>query len=334
MKPMRLVQFLTTDNRRRVGVPTADGQHLQVLAEATHVYHLARQAHRSGVSLTDAATSLVTDERMDYPAIVESGRLLAPLDHPSDAAHFLISGTGLDHKGSALARNAMHSAATSGETDSMKMFRLGLEGGKPAPGQIGAAPEWFYKGDGSIVVAPEQPLDWPAFTLDGGEEAELVGLYLIGDHGEVLRVGFALGNEYADHVLERQNYLYLAHSKLRQCSFGPELLLGPAPDNIAGRVRVIRDGRPLWDEAFATGEAHMTHSFANIEHHHFKYELFRRPGDLHAHYFGASALSCAAGIKTQPGDLFEIESPAFGRPLRNPIRTTGEPDRLVSIKTL
>jgi hypothetical protein len=331
---MRLVQFLTSDGRRKVGTPTADGQHLHVLAKVTHVYHLAQQASRSGELLATAAAALVTDERVDYAAVVESGRLLAPLDHPSDAAHFLISGTGLDHKGSALARNAMHSAASTGETDSMRMFRLGLEGGKPAPGQIGAAPEWFYKGDGSIVVAPEQPLDWPTYTLDGGEEAELVGLYLIGDRGEVRRVGFALGNEYADHVLERQNYLYLAHSKLRQCSFGPELLVGPAPESIAGRVRVIRDGRPIWDEAFATGESHMTHSFANIEHHHFKYDLFRRPGDLHAHYFGASALSCAAGITTQPGDVFEIESPDFGRPLRNAIRASGGADRPVAVKPL
>lgn len=331
---MRLVQFVTTDGSRRVGTPTANGQQLQLLADATNVYHLAQQAHRTQISLEELATALLTDERVDYAEVIASGRLLAPLDHPTDAAHFLISGTGLDHKGSALARNAMHSAATSGETDSMKMFRLGLDGGKPAPGQIGAAPEWFYKGDGSIVVPPEQPLDWPPFTLDGGEEAELVGLYLIGDQGEVLRVGFALGNEYADHVLERQNYLYLAHSKLRQCSFGPELLLGPAPDSIEGRVRVIRDGRPIWDEGFATGEAHMTHSFANIEHHHFKYELFRRPGDLHAHYFGASALSCAAGIKTQPGDLFEIDSPDFGRPLRNPVRAPRTVDRRVIVKAL
>jgi len=331
---MRFVQFLTSDDDRKVGTPTADGKHLQVLADVTHVYYLAQQASRSGESLADAAAALVTDERIDYPALAESGRLLAPLDHPTDPAHFLISGTGLDHKGSALARNAMHSAASTGETDSMRMFRLGLEGGKPAPGQIGAAPEWFYKGDGSIVVAPEQPLDWPAYTLDGGEEAELVGLYLIGDRGEVLRVGFALGNEYADHVLERQNYLYLAHSKLRQCSFGPELLVGPAPDSIAGRVRVVRDGSTIWEEAFATGESHMTHSFANIEHHHFKYELFRRPGDLHAHYFGASALSCAAGIKTRPGDVFEIESSDFGRPLRNAIRASAEPDRVVAVKPL
>jgi hypothetical protein len=29
------------------------------------------------------------------------------------------------------------------------------------------------------------------------------------------RVGFALGNEFSDHTLEKKNYLYLAHSKGR-----------------------------------------------------------------------------------------------------------------------
>lgn len=331
---MRLVQFASIDNQRRVGVPTTDSRKLRVLDDVTHVYHLAQQAHRDGVSLSELTSRRLGEEHEDYDEVIRSGRLLPPLDHPTDPAHFLISGTGLDHTGSAMARNAMHSEAASGETDSMKMFRLGLEGGKPLAGQIGVAPEWFYKGDGSIVVAPEEPLDWPPFTLDGGEEGELVGLYLISDSGDVLRVGFALGNEYADHVLERQNYLYLAHSKLRECSFGPELLLGDAPPSIEGRVRVVRDGAPIWDEAFATGEDHMTHSLANIEHHHFKYELFRRPGDIHAHYFGASALSCAAGIETQPGDLFEIESPLFGRPLRNAIRASAAPNTLVPVRTL
>ena len=41
-------------------------------------------------------------------------------------------------------------------TDTMRIFQWGLQKGRPAEGQIGAQPEWFYKGDGSIVVRPEQ----------------------------------------------------------------------------------------------------------------------------------------------------------------------------------
>ncbi len=128
-------------------------------------------------------------------------------------------------------------------TDSMRMFQLGLEGGKPAPGEVGVQPEWFYKGDGDWLVSPGQPLTVPSFALDGGDEPELVGLYVIGDTGEVIRVGYAIGNEFSDHVMERQNYLYLAHSKLRTSSFGPELLAGPAPAHIEGTIRILRGGR-------------------------------------------------------------------------------------------
>ncbi len=330
---MRLVQFIDTTGARRVGVPSDDGYHLRLVQQRNRVYDLALEAHRRQIDLAALVHSYLGDQTVEYDAVIAEKRILPPLDH-SDSAHFVISGTGLDHMGSAMARNAMHTSATSGETDSMKMFRIGLEGGKPQPGQVGAQPEWFYKGDGSIVVPPEQPLDLPPFALDGGEEAELVGLYVIGDGGEVLCIGYALGNEYADHVMERQNYLYLAHSKLRQCSFGPELRIGAAPKNIRGRVSVIRDGATLWSDEMQTGEEHMTYWLSVIEHHHFKYAQFRRAGDVHAHYFGASALSCANGITTQPGDVFEIEAEGFGRALRNGMKRSASEDRVVGIQQL
>ena len=136
-------------------------------------------------------------------------------------------------------------------TDSMKMFKLGLEGGRPDSGEIGAQPEWFYKGDGSSIVAPYSPIPVPAFALDGGEEPELVGIYLIGPNRQPYRIGFALGNEFSDHVTERQNYLWLAHSKLRYSSFGPELRLGEMPQALEGVSRVLRNGKPIWKSPFS-----------------------------------------------------------------------------------
>jgi hypothetical protein len=65
----------------------------------------------------------------------------------------------------------------------------------------------------------------------------------------------------------------------------------------------------------------MSHTIANLEHHHFKYDLFRRPGDLHIHMFGTATLSFADGIRTEPGDVFEIEAAPFGLPLRNVFKT-------------
>ena len=330
---MRLVQFLTPAGERRVAV-VRDAATLQLLQNTTYVRDLALEAQRAGQPLTAAVEARLSNETVSYEEVVTDNRLLPPLDH-LDPAHCILSGTGLDHLGSAQARDAMHTKLNSGDlTDSMKMFKLGLEGGKPAPGQIGVQPEWFYKGDGSWLVAPGHGLTLPPYALDGGEEPELVGLYVIGDDGAVLRVGFALGNEYSDHVLEKQNYLYLAHSKLRNSSFGPELLVGDPPADIQGVSRIIRDGKTVWSGDFLTGEANMTHTLANIEHHHFKCSGFRRPGDVHCHYYGTATLSFAAGFKVQPGDIFEISSPAFGRPLRNPLVHPETVDPLISIKQL
>jgi hypothetical protein len=216
-------------------------------------------------------------------------------------------------------------------SDSMKMFRMGIEGGKPEHGRLGVQPEWFYKGDGRSLVGPEQPLASPDFALNGGEEAELAGIYIIGRDGTPFRLGFALANEFSDHVMERVNYLYLAHSKLRPASIGPELLVGELPPDIRGTALIRRGGQPIWQQPFLTGEANMSHSLSNLEHHHFKYPLFRRPGDLHVHFFGTATLSFGDGIIAQDGDVFEILAPPFALPLRNPLQTMALPPRAVSV---
>ena len=71
----------------------------------------------------------------------------------------------------------------------------------------------------------------------------------------------------------------------------------------------------------------MSHSIANLETHHFKYPQFRRPGDVHIHFFGTSTVSFTDGLRIEPGDIVEIEAEPFGRALRNPVvsRTTDLP---------
>jgi len=320
---MRLIQFSDDDGVPRVGIVDADGHTVRILDGVPDSYVLAREAISAGITLEARAAAAGGERRVDYAALRESGRLLTPLAHP-DPAHCLVSGTGLTHYGSASTRDAMHrKLADSSEaalTDTMRMFRLGIEAGIPKDGAPGAQPEWFYKGDGSIVVPPGAAFESPAFALDAGEEPELVGLYLIGDDARPYRLGFAIGNEFSDHVTERQNYLYLAHSKLRQCAVGPELLSGPLPAHLEGSSRVWRGDSLRWEKPFLTGEANMCHTLANLEFHHFKYAAHRRPGDVHLHFFGTATLSFADGLRVEPGDVFEIDLPALGAPLRNPLR--------------
>jgi hypothetical protein len=286
---------------------------------ATSMLDLAQQAIAAGRGLAAEVESRGGGEAVDYGAALATGRVLPPLDHP-DPAHCLITGTGLTHLGSAEARDKMHHKLSTGEealTDSLKMFKMGLEGGKPKGAGAGVQPEWFYKGDGSALVRPGGELPMPGFALDGGEEPEVTGLYMVAPDGKPWRLGFALGNEFSDHVTERQNYLWLAHSKLRACAIGPELLVGALPDHVVGESRLIRKGQTIWKKPFLSGEANMSHTVANLEYHHFKYPQFRRPGDAHIHFFGAATLSFADGIRTEAGDMFEIEMREFGAPLRN-----------------
>ena len=289
---------------------------------AASVYDLAVGAAHENVSLRELVERLGYERQVDLDELYRRGRLLTPITHP-DPAHLHLTGTGLTHLGSAATRDSMHKKLNAdGEetlTDSMKMFRMGLEGGKPRHGEIGVQPEWFYKGNGTMAVPPGSPLVSPEFAKDAGEEPEVAGIYVIGADGTPVRVGFALSNEFSDHVTERMNYLYLAHSKLRTASFGPEILVGELPQNIAGTSRILRSGKTLWEKPFVSGEANMSHTIANLEHHHFKYPVFRQPGDVHVHMFGTATLSFADGIKTQPGDIFEIEATPFGLPLRNPL---------------
>ena len=237
-------------------------------------------------------------ERIDYQRVyagISEWRILPVVDHPDDPGRLLVSGTGLTHRRSADQRQSMH-AADAAPTDSLRMYELGVEGGRPVRGSIGNAPEWFYKGNGTLLRGHNDALDVPAHADDGGEEPEIAGVYLVDAGGVPRRLGMAVGNEFSDHELEGRNYLYLASSKLRQSAVGPELVLDPDFNDVTGEVAIERDGSILWSRAIRTGEAAMCHSLENMEHHHFKFENHRRPGDLHVHYFGADAFSFGAGI--------------------------------------
>lgn len=314
---MRIVS-LTHQDKPRVAI-VENTEQLRLVDFAGGVYALAKQVFTNNKSIVDFINNQQSDTLISYAEALATGQINIPCMHP-DPAHCLVSGTGLTHTGSADTRNAMHTKLNEENlSDSMKMFKRGMEGGKPTRGEIGAEPEWFYKGDGGIVVKPEGAFPVSAFAEDAGEEPEIAGIYLIDNNGNPQRIGFCLGNEFSDHVKEKQNYLLLAHSKLRPCSVGPEIYLGDLPTDLQGTSRIVRDGKTLWEKTFYTGEDNMVHSIENLEYHHFKYQQFHRPGDLHIHFFGTATLSFADNISTQNGDTFEIEIPAFGRALRNTI---------------
>jgi hypothetical protein len=316
MSNFRLMQHRAGNGVR--SVIACDAQSARIVEGTESTRELALRAIAAGVTLAEMVERCGLGAELDPAEELAAGRILAPIDH-ADPAHLIMSGTGLTHLGSADARDQMHrAAAAAGEqTDSMRMFLEGIERGKPADGETGCQPEWFYKGDGAQIAAPGEPLAMPSFAEDGSEEPELAGIYLIGPDGIPYRLGVCLANEFSDHVTERHNYLWLAHSKLRQAALGPELLVGAPPEHVDGRSRIWRNGAVIWEKPFLSGEANMCHSLANLEWHQFKYAHFRRPGDVHVHFFGTATLSFSDGFRTEPGDEFEIEASPFTLPLRN-----------------
>ena len=196
---MNVVQFEIPGEGRRVGVVNS-GLVTDVrsgkpeLQYVVDVFSAAQKAARPfGEFLGDltAKDSLPTFSLEELLVARPGGSepfLHPPLDH-AEPHRVLVSGTGLTHTGGMKSRDQMHkddsdAGAASDivaqdeepQTDSAKMFAMGIAGGKPAAGQRGAGPEWFYKGNGSVLRGPNDSLLIPAFTEDGGEEPELAGL--------------------------------------------------------------------------------------------------------------------------------------------------------------
>ena len=292
---MRLIQFEDRRGNRSVGIVRQDT--IDVIAGATSMRELALSAIRAGDTLERHIHAQGLCGSTSYRALLDEQLVLPPLDH-EDPGHCMVSGTGPTHSGRASVRN-------------------GMDRKRGSTGEPGVQPAWFYKGDGGIIVRPGAAFPVPDFAMDAGEEPELTGLYVVGDDGNPYRLGFAVGNEFSDHVAERKNHLHPGHSKLRYCSFGPELHIGPMPASLLGMSRIRRDGRVIWEKEFLSGQDTMCCSVESLEYHHFKYNQFLRPGDVHVHFLGTALRSFADGVRTEPGDVFEITLAGFGEPLVN-----------------
>ena len=285
--------------------------------------------------LLSAASNAIERSYEDLLQAIPGGShpwLLPPIDHPDPHCLF-VTGTGLTHTGSMQSRDQMHAQETeqaeTHQTDSAKMFAMGVAGGKPSLGERGVSPEWFYKGNGTTLCGHRDSLEIPDFALDGGEEPELAGCYIIDDNGIPRRLGFVLGNEWSDHETENINYLYLAPSKLRTCSIGPELNTDFDFSDLTIRCSVQREGQTIYESGdLKTGEQFMCHSLGNCEDHHFKYPQHRQTGDVHLHFLGTSKLSHGTrNWKYQTGDEIKIEAPGFSSPLINTVRKNESPDQ-------
>ena len=103
----------------------------------------------------------------------------------------------------------------------------------------------------------------------------------------------------------------------------------PAQAMVEG-LYILRDGQVIWEKSFLSGgSANMSHTLfcailSSITIRPFA--NFRRPGDIHVHFFGTGTLSFGDGVRTREGDVFEISAPPFTLPVRNPISGARTPD--------
>ena len=332
---IRVIQFVSSSGDRRIG--SLQDNEVTDLTSA-HGWRTTLELFQASIDRQLSLASLVSEassdpacESVPYDILWQgdpasgSSHLLPPLDHPN-LHRIYITGTGLTHTGSMQSRDQMHSdeatpAPETPATDSARMFAMGLTGGKPEAGERGTSPEWFYKGNGANLRGHRQSLELPAFALDGGEEPEIVGCYVIDQEGIPRRLGFTLGNEWSDHATEKINYLYLAPSKIRSCAVGPELVLDSDFQEITLSCHVQRNDETIYESGeLKSGEQFMCHSLANCEDHHFKYPLHRQPGDVHFHFFGTSKLSYGNRSWTyQPGDQITVSAPQFSHCLVNSV---------------
>ena len=167
---IRLVQLKHPEQDRRIAA--VEENHLRLLQTHRSTYDLSSEAMTSGKPLVETAMANLSTIVVDYDSIYRGEsdwRLLPAFDHPQDPSKCMVAGTGLTHTVSARNRQAMHADDKKETviTDSMKMFQWGVEGGRPSPGEIGVAPEWFYKGRGTILRAHGEVLEVPPFADDG-----------------------------------------------------------------------------------------------------------------------------------------------------------------------
>jgi hypothetical protein len=261
---------------------------LHLLSTYRSVYAFAMAAIETGVKLRELLSTDLSGIVLEYDQVhgLHSGWMFLPsFDHPTDTAQCVVSGCANLHGP--------------------------VQGGAPK------APPWFYKGNGSHLRAHGEALTIPSFGLSGAEEAELVGVYIIGPDGMPCRVGLTPGNEFADSGLAAEDPRMLAHAKMRTCSIGPELVLDADFEDAQGSVRVERGGTTLWSHEVVTGAKHTLFSIADVEDSLFQCDAHRIPGIAHVHYLGGSVSSYADGVRLQQGDQVVVEWKGYGRPLRN-----------------
>ena len=294
---MRLVQLAGPDGRR---VALVEEPRLRLLEGCRSVYDLASECLKEGVSLPrghrTARGPTNSSTTTPFMRAQSDWRICPSADVPSEPARCLVSGTGLTHKASAKNRDAMHAAAQA-VTDSTRMYQSGVEGGKPAPGRSGSRARVVLQGMRHGAAGAQRAADCSG--IRGGRRRGAGSSGRVPDRCARARRGGSDSRWAMSFPITCWSARTICIWRPRNCAPAPSVrnswwmaISIWCPE----RYRSNAASRILWSREIRTGESAMCHSLANIEHHHFKFEFHRRPGDLHIHFFGADAFSFGDGV--------------------------------------
>jgi len=101
-------------------VALVEEPHLRLLDGCSSIYELASSAISGDVKLSDLARQRATGDVLEYDPLYRGQsewRILPAIDHPTEPARCMVSGTGLTHLGSARNRQSMHASTDEKLTD-------------------------------------------------------------------------------------------------------------------------------------------------------------------------------------------------------------------------
>ena len=246
----RLIQ-IEKGNVRRVAL--VEEPNVRLLEDCSSIYESAQIAIDEGKSLAKRRANQceTTNSTMTLSIRESEWRLLPAIDHPEESARCHVSGTGT-HAHRQRSWAPVHARdSRRGHDGQHEDVSLG-NGGVGARNQeaSGRHRNGFTKALAARCGRTVNRWKYPAYANDGGEEAEIAGVYIVAKDGRPYRIGMAVGNEFSDHEFEKKNYLNLAGSKLRKCALGPELLVDGKFDSILVVATIVRNAAVLWSKNF------------------------------------------------------------------------------------
>ncbi|MUL41074.1 fumarylacetoacetate (FAA) hydrolase [Streptomonospora sp. PA3] len=177
---------------------------------------------------------------------------------------------------------------------------------QPGDNEEFVPPNWFFKGFGSWLRMPDEPLRVPPNPVALIEEPEVALVYANDGEGTPHYIGYTFGNDLCDIGLHLQNPGWNPYCKLCDTSIAPWLFLGAPPRSATGRVTIERGRETAWEGEFDCGADALYFPIEDMMNNLFFYPALRRPFLVNYVLLGADRASFHDGFRIADGDRVAI----------------------------